>query len=80
MMQYENPDSPFNSSLYHTGKVCVERDCDKPAGTWWSPFWCWEHNAKRMSKITEGFKEVSLSLKNREIDTEAKTATVCEAK
>jgi hypothetical protein len=43
---------PYNSARYHTGKLCIE-GCGRPAGTRWSPYWCWQCNVARMARITE---------------------------
>lgn len=50
--RYEDPKDAGNGPEHHTGKECIERDCDNPAGTSWSPFWCFECNRARMRKIT----------------------------
>jgi len=55
---YEDPNHEGNSSQYHTGKVCIEQGCDKPAGTAWSPLWCFEHNVERIHRIDAGFASV----------------------
>lgn len=57
LLAYENPDHEGNSSAYHTGKICVEKGCKSPAGTWWSPLWCFEHNVARMKRITAGLED-----------------------
>lgn len=33
-------------------RKCIEKGCDKPAGTKWSPHWCEECNKKRLDRIT----------------------------
>ena len=53
MERYEDRDDPGNSAEYHTGEDCIERDCDNPAGTAWSPKWCFGCNRARMRRITE---------------------------
>lgn len=59
MMNYENPDHDGNSSKWHTGKRCVEKGCGKPAGTWWSPLWCFEHNVDRMRRISANLEDAA---------------------
>jgi hypothetical protein len=61
MKKHENPNDDFNSSKYHTGKKCIENGCDKPAGTKWSPFWCWECNSKRLNYISSQFEKLAAS-------------------
>ncbi len=51
-MTYRDPNHDGNSSRYHTGKQCIEEQCDKPAGTRWSPFWCAQCNAERLDRIS----------------------------
>lgn len=43
----------WNSSKFHNGYKCIEKDCKEPAGTAWSPHWCKYCNSKRMKKIDE---------------------------
>lgn len=50
---YWDKNHKFNSSKYHTGKKCIEKGCDKPAGTIWSPYWCYKHNAKRLERVAK---------------------------
>lgn len=52
MLNYQNPRHEGNSAQYHTGKACIEKGCSNPAGTFWSPLWCFDHNVKRMTRIT----------------------------
>ena len=44
-----------NSKIYHTGKECIEKDCHKPAGTYWSHLWCVDCNIARMRRIDAQF-------------------------
>lgn len=46
-----DPNHPGNSAEYHTGKPCIVKGCKAPAGTWWGPHWCQEHNHARLEKI-----------------------------
>lgn len=46
-----NPDHPHNSAEYHSGKPCRAKGCQNPAGTWWGPSWCQQHNAERLARI-----------------------------
>lgn len=52
---YSDPKAPGNSSRYHTGKRCIEFGCGNPAGTYWSPHWCVQHNIKRTNRINGKF-------------------------
>jgi len=57
-VSYNDPDDDGNSSKYHTGKECIEKDCDNPAGTAWSPHWCFECNTKRIDNIKKSIDEI----------------------
>lgn len=59
---YADPTDEGNSTKYHTGALCVEPGCDKPAGTAWSPHWCFECNVKRMDSISAGLAEAKNQL------------------
>lgn len=34
-----------------TGRECIEDGCHGPAGTWWGPLWCPEHDRERLDRI-----------------------------
>lgn len=53
-MSYSDPSDPGNGAHYHTGKKCV--DCDRPAGTAWSPYWCHPCNVRRIDRINASLK------------------------
>ena len=53
MKACENPDHEGNSEKYHTGKVCIEKGCGCPAGTLWSPYWCFQCNVARIKRISQ---------------------------
>jgi len=55
---YNDPNHKGNSEKYHTGKKCIEDGCDKPAGTAWSPYWCFAHNVERIDGITKNIGEM----------------------
>lgn len=48
---FEDPNHRGNGTTYHTGKECIEKDCHNPAGTAWSPYWCFACNVKRIRRI-----------------------------
>lgn len=54
---YHNQNDSYNGVKYRTGKNCVE-GCGRPAGTWWSPYWCWFCNAQRMDRISKQLKDM----------------------
>lgn len=56
---YKDPNHRGNSPKYHTRKPCVTPGCGKPAGTWWSPLWCFEHNVERIDRIDDHLKMLS---------------------
>lgn len=51
MKAFEDPNHPGNGPEHRTGKPCIESGCDRPAGTAWSPHWCFECNVERMRRI-----------------------------
>ncbi|MDD5015480.1 MAG: hypothetical protein PHW73_10380 [Atribacterota bacterium] len=60
---YNDPEDEGNSEKYHTGKSCIEEGCSNPAGTFWSPYWCFECNVKRTDRITEQLTSILRSFK-----------------
>lgn len=65
MEAYEDPSHKGNQPTYHTGKPCIEDGCDRPAGTAWSPHWCFEHNVERIKRITQQFGEIKEGFRRR---------------
>lgn len=59
---YADPSHVGNSPKHHTGKPCIESGCDRPAGTAWSPYWCFEHNVERMDRISKQMENLRRSL------------------
>lgn len=57
---YKDPTHEGNTDKYHTGKQCITDGCTKPAGTLWSPAWCFEHNVERLSRITASLDGIIL--------------------
>lgn len=59
---YSLPGHPLNGPEYRTGKTCVGyprgSSCDKPAGTWWSPYWCQACNTKRLDAINTSLQTI----------------------
>ena len=56
---FEDINNEGNSALHHTGKTCIENGCENPAGTAWSPYWCFTHNVERMRHIDAQLKKLS---------------------
>lgn len=54
---YADPAHPNNGPEHHTGKKCIEKGCENPAGTSWSTFWCQPCNAKRMERISANLQQ-----------------------
>ena len=57
-MAFEDPSDPGNSSAYHTGNPCWEDGCENPAGTAWSPYFCFPHNIERIRRISKQLEEL----------------------
>ncbi len=58
MEHYQDPNDPLNGPEHHTGSPCVEKGCDRPAGTAWSPYWCQLCNAARMDRISASLSDL----------------------
>lgn len=58
-MSFEDPDDVGNSWRYYTGKDCIEEGCYFPAGTAWSPHWCFGHNVERMKRISKSMEDIA---------------------
>jgi hypothetical protein len=63
----DDPNNVNNGAQYHTGKPCIVKDCDKPAGTAWSPYWCQKHNAERLHEITSSLEAIADDMHRRRI-------------
>ena len=55
---YANPDHAGNSAKFHTGKNCITKGCEQPAGTWWSPHWCFACNVERITRISSSLDDI----------------------
>jgi hypothetical protein len=58
MEAYKDPNNEGNSKKYHTGERCIECKTE-PAGTAWSPYWCFKCNIKRLDRISSQFNQIS---------------------
>ena len=65
MKPWRDPNHRGNS-LQHAklGRKCIERGCNEPAGTAWSPLWCFRHNAERMDRIDAQFERLAKALED----------------
>ena len=52
LVAYEDPEHPGNGPAHHTGQPCIEPGCESPAGTAWSPYWCFGCNVARINRIS----------------------------
>lgn len=39
-----------------SGRTCIEPDCPLPAGTPWGPYWCPDHDAARLNRVSVGLR------------------------
>jgi len=71
---YNDPEHEGNSAKYHTGEICITPGCRNPAGTAWSPFWCFQCNVKRIDRIGNNLEKLVAALgkeqKKREQENE----------
>lgn len=59
MERYEDPNDRLNGPEHHSGKPCITKGCMKPAGTGWSPHWCFQHNKERMTRISKNLNDIA---------------------
>jgi hypothetical protein len=59
---YEDPNDYRNGPNYRTGKLCITKGCNSPAGTYWGPYWCFKCNVARLKGISKQFESLSSSL------------------
>lgn len=48
-----------------SGATCFENGCTEPAGTWWGPHWCPEHDAIRLNRISRQLRAIERTLAAR---------------
>lgn len=65
LLAYRDPDDRGNSTKFHTGTTCIVPECNDPAGTYWSPYWCFNHNVKRINKINDHLASMVEKLKKK---------------
>lgn len=41
-----------------SGWTCVEHGCEQPAGTYWGPYWCPDHDVERLDRIGAGLADI----------------------
>lgn len=59
---YQDPNHEGNSKRYHYGRKCITKGCNNPAGTLWSPLWCFHCNVKRMDEINKAMDRVAAAV------------------
>jgi len=67
-MAYDDKEDQGNSPKHWTGKPCIEVGCVRPAGTAWSPYWCFEHNVQRIQRVTAQLKGLIQAYEEGETD------------
>ena len=58
-LTHGDAEHPGNAPIHHTGRKCRVDGCDKPAGTAWSEYWCWECNSERLDRVSRQLKELA---------------------
>ena len=71
LIAYQDPNHSGNAVSYHTGKPCIEKGCEEPAGTAWGPHWCFAHNVARLDRISANLNEFSERAKFSEMAEKA---------
>lgn len=46
-----------------SGLICDTAGCEEPAGTWWTPIWCPDHDVERLTQISGEFDRILHSLR-----------------
>ena len=41
-----------------SGRVCDVGGCGEPAGTHWGPYWCPDHDAERIDRISASLRDI----------------------
>lgn len=41
-----------------SGRSCIESICAAPAGTWWGPLWCPDHDKERIDRISKSLESL----------------------
>lgn len=59
-----DPKHPGNGIRHRSGKTCIHPGCGAPAGTLWSPLWCFKHNVERMQRIDAQFQGIEKAFAN----------------
>ena len=55
---FQEPKDKENIPSFHTGKICIEKDCIYPAvETVWGSYWCCECTIKKIREIAESLEE-----------------------
>jgi hypothetical protein len=49
-----------------SGRACIEKGCDQPAGTHWGPYWCPEHDVERLDRISANLDSMLATLETME--------------
>ena len=62
MLAYQDPAHPGNSASHHTGKPCFYKKCGRPAGTQWSPMFCFPCNVARMDSLNDSVNLIKENL------------------
>lgn len=47
-----------------SGLTCATEGCDRPAGTGWGPYWCPDHDAERIDRISRQFADIMKEVGN----------------
>lgn len=63
MKPFEDYNHEGNSPAYHSGRLCFYQPCENPAGTAWSPYFCFAHNAERMNRVSAQLDEIMSKFK-----------------
>jgi len=47
-----------------SGRACHVSECSEPAGTWWGPYWCPDHDQERLDRIEASLESIQQQFKD----------------
>lgn len=60
MNAFEDPNHPGNGPEYHSGLPCCYKvGCSNPAGTAWSPYFCFSCNVERLRRFGSALESLA---------------------
>lgn len=57
--QWEAMSADERRSYADPNRTCIERGCEEPAGTPWTPLWCADHDDARINRISASLADIA---------------------